>query len=236
MGNNKFKLDLKELRPNSYDKPKRKDEFVDAKHYDKVDDECEKKVMIGNDGKTYVDSDIFPSLFKCNKGDGQYIYDNEVPDDKKSNIGGKNFAHSSSVVGLLDQRVQETRDTQVQAVCMYGRDSLIAIGDSADAQNERRKFDGFAKKELPKLRKKRQVEHDEITGEPLEDGYEFHHKNKKSVITNPQKLIDPNSGINVNKKTHKEIHRRGIVDEKQLEREKENIKKTLIKNKKPHLK
>lgn len=229
MANDKFQLTLKELKSNSYDKPQRKNDLVEDKYYNKVDNECRKKVMLGNDGKSYVESSGFPNLFKCSKSDGQYIYDNEVADDKKINIGGKEFAHSSNVVGLLDQRAQETRDTDVQAVCMYSRDSLINIGDSSDAQNERRKFDGFVKKELPKLRNKRQTDCDEITGEPLEPGYEFHHNNKKSIITDPQKLIDPDEGKNVNKKTHKEIHRRNIVDEKQLEAQKDDIKKTLRK-------
>lgn len=232
MENSKFELALNELKPNSYDKPDRKNSLVDDKYYDKVDEVCGKCVKIGNDGKCYASSEAFPELFKCSKSDGQYIYDNEIPDKDKINLNGNDYAHTSSVVGLLDKRVQETRDTDTQAVCKYSRDSLINIGDSSDAENERRKFDGFAKREVPKLRTKRQTENDEITGEPLEDGYEYHHKNKKSIITDPQKLVDPNSGINVNKETHKEIHRRKIVDEEQLEKEKDDIRKTLESRKK----
>jgi hypothetical protein len=108
------------------------------------------------------------------------------------------------------------RDADKQAVLQYGRDSLINVSDSPQAQDMRRKVDAFTKKELPKLRKERGVDHDEVTGEPAKKGFSFHHSNPKELHTDPEDALDPSKGINVNQSTHSEIHRSNINDENQL--------------------
>ena len=106
-------------------------------------------------------------------------------------------------------------------------ESLTRIGDSDQAEAQRRKTDAFVGHELPKLRSQRGITFDEITGEPLEDYSAFHHKNNKAIHNNPLDVIDPDQGINVNRKTHNEIHRRGIMDEKELNEQMESIRKAV---------
>lgn len=179
---------------------------------------------MATDGKVYVGEPAIPKLYSCSKADGQYIFENKLSDKEKRNIAGKDYINSSAVVGDLDKRAQETRKPSIAAKARYGRDSLINIGDSTKAEKLRRDFDEFSDKEMKKLREERKSDVDEITGEILENGGEFHHHNKKSIYTDPEKAIDPNEGIVVNKSTHKEIHRRNIVDKDQLESQKEDIK------------
>ena len=108
-------------------------------------------------------------------------------------------------------------------------ESLTRIGDSDQAEAQRRKIDTHVSKELPKLRYQRDVNYDEITGEPLEKGAAFHHKNNKAIYNNPLDVIDPSQGIVVNPDTHKEIHRRDIMDGNELDRNIEDIKNTVKK-------
>lgn len=53
-----------------------------------------------------------------------------------------------------------------------------------------------------------------------------------TIYNNPLDVIDPNQGINVNRDTLDEIHRRGIIDEDQLAAQKEDIRRTIERRKK----
>ena len=84
-------------------------------------------------------------------------------------------------------------------------------------------MDDFNSKEQKKLRTSRDSEVDEVTGEPLEKGYAFHHENQKSLHTDPEQALDPEAGVLVNDSTHKEIHKRKLRDKKALEEYKREL-------------
>lgn len=233
MANKKiFEITLLNTVDLEYKKPERKNNLIDEEKYKKVDETCKNKVKLTNAGVAYVDKDALPTLMKTDKPDAEYIYDNKFREEDKKNFSNKDYIHSSAVVGELDRRAQETRDPEIQAVNQYSRDSLTSIADSDQSNKLRRDFDGLVNKTLPKLRKMRNSDVDEITGEPLEKGYAFHHNNKKSINTNPEDIINPDKGHLVNNPTHTEIHRRKINDEDELLKQKEDIKQTVLNKKK----
>lgn len=223
MENRKLPITLKDISPSTYDKPERKNELVAEKQYNEVDATVSTGVKIGSNGVVYVEENSASTLFQENKSDTEYIINTFIPEKYKRNIGGKNLIHSSAIVGLLDERAQETRSASKQALQQYSRDSLINISDSNQAQSIRRNLDDFNSKEQKKLRKSRVSEIDEVTGEQLEKGYAFHHKNQKSIYTDPERILDPEGGVLVNDATHKEIHRRKIRDDKALEEYKKEL-------------
>lgn len=207
---------LKDVDKN-YKKPEKRNELVPEGKYEKVDEDVGKLVKLGTNGVAYVPENAFPSLFQTTKPKAGYIFENQIPDKDKRNDDGIDYVHSSTVVGLLDKKSQEVRDAEKQAVLQYARDSLINVSDSDQAQNIRRQVDSFTNKTLPKLRNQRGVNHDEVTGEPPEKGFAFHHSNPKELHTDPEDVVDPSKGINVNPPTHTDIHRNNINDENQLE-------------------
>jgi hypothetical protein len=232
MNNESFELSLIPIESSDYKKPAKDNNFVSEQKYAAVDKACEAGVYLSQDGNAYVDKTTFPALFDCKKPEANYIYDNSIPDEAKKNIGGKDVVNSSDVLTPLDKRAHEKRDAESAAINKYSRDSLTNIGDSDKAEKIRRQLDTHTSKEITKLKQKRGVKGDEITGEPLEANAAFHHTDSKSIYTDPIKNLDPNEGIIVNKETHDEIHRRKIFDKKQLEAQREDIKSTVLNNKK----
>ena len=173
-------------------------------------------VKLGTNGVVYVSEDSFPTIFQTTKPKAAYIFENQIPDSDKRNFNGKSYAHSSSVVGLADKKSQEVRDAEKQALLQYARDSLINVSDSPEAQDMRRKVDSFTNKELPKLREARGINVDEVTGEPRKKGFAFHHLNPKELHTDPEDVLDPNKGRNLNHETHIDVHKNNINDENQF--------------------
>lgn len=219
------------LKQGAYEKPERTNPNIPSRKYDKVDQACE-STQLGNDGNAYIPEESMPGLLGKKKAESRYIVDNKISDDDKVNINNQPMINTSGVVDYLDRNSHQTRNPEEADLNRYGRDSLTSIGDSDQAEAIRRKVDAHVNKELPKLRKERGIDIDEITGEPLGAGAAFHHKNSKAIYNNPFEVIDPDKGINVNKDTHDEIHRRGIIDENELERQKESIKNTVVSNRK----
>jgi len=217
MANKKLPIFLQDIDASTYTKPERKNELIDDEIYDKIDENIVKGVKIATNGIVYVEEDKVDKLLGENKSDSQYIIDNKIDKKYKRNVGGKDLIHSSALVGLLDERSQELRSASKQTRQQYSRDSLTNIADSDKAQAIRRNLDDYTTKEQKKLRKSRDSKVDEITGETLEKGYSFHHKNQKSLHTDPEKAVDSNEGILVNDSTHKDIHYKKIRDEKALE-------------------
>lgn len=172
------------------------------------------------------------TIFNTDLKRAQYIYYNFLDDDSKRCINGTNAVKLSCVVGELDKRSHESRDAEDADLDRYTRDSLIAIGDSDQAEAIRRKVDTHMNKELPKLKKQRGADVDEITGEPLEKNSAFHHENEKELYTDPVAVLDEKKGKNVNSATHKEIHKRNIRTGSELEKQKEDIKKAVTSKKK----
>lgn len=181
-------------------------------------------VKLGTNGVTYVDEDAFSTIFQTTKPKAAYIFENQIPDNDKRVIDGKSYAHSSAVVGLADKKSQEVRDAEKQALLQYSRDSLINISDSPQAQDMRRKVDSFTAKTLPKLREYRGINVDEVTGEPRKKGFAFHHVKPKEIHTDPEDVLDPEKGRNLNQETHNDVHRNNINDEKQFEQYKSERK------------
>jgi hypothetical protein len=203
------------LKPVDFDykKPERRNELTDHKKFDKIDSKVGELIKLGTNGVTYVGEESFSSIFQTTKPKAGFIFENQIPDADKRTFDGKNYAHSSAVVGLADKKSQEVRDAEKQALLQYSRDSLINIADSAEAQNMRRKVDSFTNKELPKLRKARGVNVDEVTGEGSKKGFAFHHVNPKELHTDPEDVLDPTKGRNLNPETHADVHRKNINSE-----------------------
>lgn len=81
------------------------------------------------------------------------------------------------------------------------------------------------------MKKQRGSEVDEITGEPLRKGSAFHHEYEKELYTDPVFVLDETKGRNVNRSTHKEIHKRNIRTSEELEKQEEDIKRTVANKK-----
>jgi len=222
VNNRKLPIVLEDLSE-GYEKPKRRNKLIQDQQYDQVDSAVKNGVKLATNGVTYVAFSEVSKLIQENSSDAQYIIDNLIPDSKKRNIGGVDLVHSAPLVGLLEERAQESRSAEKQALQQYARDSLINAADSDQAQALRRNLDDFNNKEQKKLRYSRDSEVDEVTGEPLKERYAYHHKNQKSIYTDPEGNLDPEGGVLVNEKTHQEIHRRKIRDEKALEEYKKEI-------------
>ena len=218
------------LKKGAYEKPERTNPNIPAVKYDRVDSACESS-RIGNDGNVYIPEDRMPELLDKRKKEARYIVDHKIPDDDKVKINNQRLINSSGVVGYMDRFSHQTRDAAQADLYRYGRDSLTRIGDSDQAEAQRRKTDALVDRELPKLRNQRGIDVDEITGEPLGPGAAFHHSNNKAIYNNPLDTIDPAKGINVNQYTHNEIHRRGIMDADELERQKDSIREAVKKSK-----
>ena len=208
----------------TYEKPERKNKLVSSNEYDKIDKQILDGTKIATNGVVYVEANKIDKLLAENKSDSEYLLEIKIEKRHKRNIGGIDVVHSSALVGLLDERSQETRSKSKQTKQQYARNSLINIADSDKAEAIRRNLDDYTKKEQKKLRTNRNSKVDEITGEPLEKGYAFHHKNQKSLHTDPEKAVYSDEGILVNNATHKDIHKRKIRDEKALEEYKKEMK------------
>ena len=215
------------LKPGAYEKPERKNPDIDSRKYDKIDRACE-STLIANDGNPYLPEESLPGLLNKNKNQARYIADNMIPDQGKRTINNRPMISTPDLVGYMDRNSHQTRNAEEAELNRYGRDSLIAIGDSDQAEAERRKIDARYNREAPQLRKKRGVERDEITGEPLGPGAAFHHVNAKAIYNDPNEVLDPDNGINVNPATHKEIHSRNLLDRKSLEENADDIRQKLM--------
>lgn len=208
----------------NYAKPERRNELTNPAKYEKVDACVSDTVKLGTNGVLYVSEDAFATLFQTTKPKAAYIFENQISDDDKRNIDGQAYAHSSAVVGLADRKAQEVRDADKQALLQYSRDTLIVIADSPQAQDMRRKVDTLTSKVLPLLRDQRGVNVDEVTGQEKKPGFAFHHVNPKELHTNPEDVVDPSKGRNLNPQTHKTVHKENINDEKQFEDFKQRYK------------
>lgn len=201
----------------NYAKPERRNELTNPAKYDKIDTCMGDAVKLGTNGVVYVSEDAFATLFQTTKPKAAYIFENQISDDDKRNFAGQAYAHSSAVVGLADRKAQEVRDADKQALLQYSRDSLIGIADSPQAQDMRRKVDTLTSKVLPLLRDQRGVNIDEVTGQEKEPGFSFHHVRPKELYTNPEDVVDPSKGRNLNPQTHKTLHKENVNDENQFE-------------------
>ena len=119
---------LKDVK-NEYTKPEKRNDFVPEEKYNVIDEAASTHVKLGTNGVAYVSEEAIPELFQLSKAKAAYVYENQIPDADKRNFGEKSYAHSAAVVGLLDKKAQEVRNSDTQALLQYSRDSLINISD-----------------------------------------------------------------------------------------------------------
>ncbi|MDE1181505.1 hypothetical protein [Paraburkholderia sp.] len=67
------------------------------------------------------------------------------------------------------------------------------------------------------MKNARGISTDELTGEPLERGFAFHHANPKEIHTDPEDVLNPSKGRNLNQASHTEVHREKLFDEANFE-------------------
>ena len=204
----------------SYEKPNHPNDFVDEEEYNKIDTALATSVALTNAGTTLVSEEALPELLAETKKDTMYIVDNEISDEPKVSIGGGKFIKSGAVIEKAHTRSEEHPDAMKRAKNSYSAQSLVNISKSEAVKAQKGDFEDFAKKKEKNLGKTRKKENnissDEVTGEPLEGNGDFHHKNKKTIYTDPVQRLNPNKGILVNKQTHRDIHKSNVNNEEDL--------------------
>jgi hypothetical protein len=221
----KLPVILKDVDPN-YKKPERRNDLVSSEKYEAVDSTAESSIKIATTGVAQVPESAFSKLFQLTPAKAAYVFENQIPDSAKRNVGGIDYAHSSAVVGLLDKKSQEVRHADTQALLQYARDTILSISDSPQAQDLRRKCDTLTARVLPTLRRARGVNVDELDDvTPLGPGAAFHHLNPKEIHTDPEDVVNPEKGRNLNPDSHKEVHKKQINDEQQFQNYKEENNK-----------
>lgn len=220
---NKFALSvIKKAKDINYEKPNYPNNLIDKSEYDKIDATLSEGVALTNAGTTLVQETALPNLLGENKKDTRYIVDNKIPDSQKITIDSENYIKSGAILNEVHTRSEEHPDAKKRARCSYVSQSLVNITKAAETKSQKSDYEDFAKKEEKKLgrtrRKNNNINHDEITGEPLKGNGDFHHSNKKTIYTDPVQRLDPDKGIMVNRDTHVDIHSNNINDENELAR------------------
>lgn len=220
---------IKTAKDINYTKPKPTNNLVEKKEYEKVDTSVSNGVAVTNAGTTLVKESELSILFDESKKDTKYIIDNKIPKSDKITIDGENYVKSGAVVKETHTRSEEHADAKKRAINHYSEQSLINISQSPDVKSQKGDFEDYAKKKEKKLGQTRaktnNIHKDEVTDEPLKGNGEFHHKNKKTIFTDPRNRLSPDAGILVNKETHIDIHQNDINDEKALSEYIDNRKK-----------
>ena len=138
----------------------------------------------------------------------------------KVSINGVKYIKSGAVIEKAHTRSEEHPDAMKRAKNSYSEQSLVNISKSESVKAQKGDFEDYAKKIEKNLGKKRKKENDissdEVTGEPLEGNGDFHHKNKKTIYTDPVQRLNTDGGILVNKETHTDIHKNNINNEDAL--------------------
>ena len=216
-----FKLDILKTAGNiNYTKPERTNKLVPAKKYDEIDDTVESNVAVTNAGTTIVNEEALSKLLGESKKDTRYITDNKIPDSDKVEINGKKYIKAPAVIKENLSRYEEHPNAEKRATNLYSATTLKNIMESSDVKAQKGDFEDYAQKQEKQLGDKRIKQYgitcDEVTGAPLNQTKDFHHKNKKTIHTDPEQRLDPNKGVIVNQDTHRKIHKQNINDEKQL--------------------
>lgn len=144
------------LKKGAYEKPERTNPNIPDKKYDKVDFACESS-RIGNDGNVYIPEERMPELLDKRKKETRYIVDQKIPDEDKVTINNQRMINSSGVVGYMDRFSHQTRDAAQADLYRYGRDSLTRIGDSDQAEAQRRKKEDIRKTVMGDKKSKRHI-------------------------------------------------------------------------------
>lgn len=223
MSKDKYELSvIKRASDIPYEKPAHPNSLIPEKEYEKVDKAIAEGVVITDAGTTLVDERALPDMLGESEKDTRFIVDNKIPDSKKINIGNELYIKSGAVMDETHTRAEEHSDASKRAKSRYAEESIINISKSPEVKAQKGDFEDYAKKKEKKLSQKRQSinneKKDEITGKPLKGKGDFHHKNKKTIYTDPVERLDPEKGILVNRDTHQDIHKSGVNNEELLEK------------------
>lgn len=172
---------------------------------DTVKAEC---VMLSKTGETYISKEgVRKILFTDNPGVNKFINDLDQEEIKK--INGKQMIPTPEVNKELSKRIQEPREQQERENLKYSEQCVNSFRDNSDAEKRRTLEEEKIQRDLPsftkKLKAKNNITNDELTDEPLEDGAEAHHIERRA--DSPTQALNPDNIVYVNKNTHKEIHR-----------------------------
>ena len=221
MSNKRFELSIvKMAKEISYKKPKYPNNLVDESEYKKIDQTISDAVALTNAGTTLVKEEALSTLFSETKKDTRFIVDNKISDSDKQVVNNEKYIKSSAVIKETHERSEQHRDATKRAINSYAIQSLVNISNSAETKSQKGDFEDYARKEEKKLcqirKKENNISTDEITGEPLKGSGDFHHKNKKTIFTDPVQRLDPDKGMVINSETHIDIHQNNINDENAL--------------------
>ena len=142
----------------------------------------------------------------------------QIPSKYIRYMSGKSYVRGFVVISLISRYMEEngvgTKGTYLEISRAY-YDSILL---SDKVKLIRLEYDNAIKEQRKKLKKKRKnkykIEFDELTGEPLERGFEFSHIRSVSMFKSLCDVID--NGLLVNKNTHRIITEKGLNDEEEL--------------------
>lgn len=168
------------------------------------------------DGRVFLKKNTLPHLLATDKKGVNRFYNDLEEEDKLEN-GQDKYASVESIQKEASKRIQEPRDTIQKTRLKYTEECLVAVRDAPEIEGLRELEESKNRKELPKIKnKKLKAERvDYVTGEELNKP-EVHHVER--IADNPRKALDEDNLVVVNKKTHDELHNKGIESKNELEK------------------
>lgn len=176
-----------------------------------------KKGIITGRGEVWISTDkIWHILRKKSEKESNYEIE-KIKDSNKININGEVFINSATIIEFLLRKAVINPNNEILSSVI---DILIKVQNDKVVQGQREKYNKQIKDQLSQLGKTRVKEkgiiNDELTGEALKKTYDFHHVRARSVSGNERYQLDIELGLVINKKTHKDITKKGIIDEDTL--------------------
>jgi len=147
-------------------------------------------VSIGNE--TYIADDQLPKLFSTDKAGATNII-MEVPPEDLRTIGDREYVSTPEIQKKISQRRQQPRGLTEQEKLGYAKECVDAFSNNPELNKKRAIEAERIAKERSSLGKKvieeRQSTVSELSGRPLEDKAEVHHKDR--VADKPERAFDP---------------------------------------------
>ncbi|MDX8289112.1 hypothetical protein SLL00_04885 [Metabacillus indicus] len=143
-----------------------------------------------------------------------------ISDDDKTIIESKAFVRGAEINSQITREIEKSGLNDRGHYLRFSEGCLNNIRDSYTAKAIRGEAEERYNKELSRLKSKRinnfNIKHDELTGELLvKKTSEFSHIRSKKVFKQFALYIE--NGLIVNKGTHDQITKEGIIDENQLQ-------------------
>lgn len=174
--------------------------------------------VLNSNGEIWLLSEKIHILLRTNKANANYII-SDIPDEDKLLNGNKLYIRGTVINKILDESIQNARSLQRENYIRFSELFYRAIRDCDRARLLRAEFYEDTGKTKASLKQKKikmfNILNDELTGEPLDyQKCEFSHIRSVSLFPELSGLLE--NGLIVNKKTHTEITKNGINDEKEL--------------------